>query len=290
MPAQTVGADRVAPAVSPVARPRPSGRRLRRRLARGALAALGGGVLAFLVVPVVSVIPMSFSSSMVFELIPAKPGLSQYRRFFASGDWMLALARSFQVALGTTVVATILGTLAALGLARLRGRARPLLEATLIAPRIVPSIVFAVASYYVFSHLGLVGTITGLILAHSVLALPFVVLLVGSALASFDRALEEASRSLGAGPVTTFFRVTFPQIRLAVFGSALFAFNVSFDEVVVTLFISGVRAKTLPVKVWDAIFYEITPILPAISTLIILVSVLLLAPLLLYRRRERALS
>ena len=262
-------------------------RRMQRRrfAARAALAALGGGVLAFLVVPVIAVIPMSFSSSMVFELIPAAPGLTQYRRFFASPEWMDALGRSVQVALGTTVVATMLGTLAALGLVRIRSRWRTVLEAALISARIVPSIVFAVAAYFVFSLVGVVGTIAGLILAHSVLAFPFVVVLVTSALDGFDRSLEEASQSLGAGPIRTFFRVTFPQIRLAVFGGALFAFNVSFDEVVVTLFISGVRSKTLPVKVWDAIMYEITPILPAISTLIILVSVVLLTPLLLYRRR-----
>jgi len=249
------------------------------------LAVVGGGVLAFLVVPVVAVIPMSFSSSTVFELIPASPGLTQYRRFFASPDWMAALGRSVQVALGATVVATVLGTLAALGLVRIRSRWRTALEALLISSRIVPSIVFAVAAYFVFSQIGLVGTIAGLVVAHSVLAFPFVVVLVSSALDGFDRSLEEASRNLGAGPVRTFFRVTFPQIRLAVFGGALFAFNVSFDEVVVTLFISGVRSKTLPVKVWDAILYEITPILPAISTLIIAISVLLLTPLLLYRRR-----
>jgi putative spermidine/putrescine transport system permease protein len=259
--------------------------RLKRLAARGLLAVLGGGVLAFLVVPVIAVIPMSFSSSMVFELIPAAPGLTQYRRFFASPEWMDALGRSVQVALGTTVVATMLGTLAALGLVRIRSRWRTVLEAALISARIVPSIVFAVAAYFVFSLVGVVGTIAGLILAHSVLAFPFVVVLVTSALDGFDRSLEEASQSLGAGPIPTFFRITFPQIRLAVFGGALFAFNVSFDEVVVTLFISGVRSKTLPVKVWDAINYEITPILPAISTLIILVSVVLLTPLLLYRRR-----
>src|SRR5262245_26268270 len=260
-------------------------RRLKRLAARAALATAGGSVLAFLVVPVLSVIPMSFSSSMVFELIPSAPGLTQYQRFFSSSEWMLALGRSVQVALGTTVVATILGTLAALGLVRIRSRWRAALEAALISSRIVPSIVFAVAAYFVFSHAGLVGTIAGLVLAHSVLAFPFVVVLVSSALYNFDRSLEEASRSLGAGPIKTFFRVTFPQIRLAIFGGALFAFNVSFDEVVVTLFISGVRSKTLPVKVWDAILYEITPILPAISTLIIAISVLLLTPLLLYRRR-----
>jgi ABC-type spermidine/putrescine transport system permease subunit II len=254
-------------------------------VARGALALVGGSVLAFLVLPVLTVIPMSLNSSMAFELFPSKPGFTQYQRFFASPEWMAALGRSVQVALGTMLVSTFLGTLAALGLRRLRARTRRLLEAALIAPRIVPSVVFAVAVYYVFAAAGLVGTIGGLVVAHSVLAFPFVVVFVGSALQGVDPALEEASLSLGGGPVTTFVRVTLPQIRLAVFGSALFAFNVSFDEVVVTLFISGVRAKTLPVKVWDAIFYEITPILPAISTLIIVASVLVLTPLLLVRRK-----
>jgi putative spermidine/putrescine transport system permease protein len=262
-------------------------RRVGRTIARVAVAVAGGAVLAFLVVPVLTVIPMSFSDSMVFELIPSKPGLSQYRRFFASPDWMVALWLSVQVALGTMVFATFLGTLAALGLRRLASRTRRLLEAALIAPRIVPSIVFAVAAYYVFAVSGLVGTLGGLVLAHSVLAFPFVVVFVGSALQGLDPALEEASLSLGGNPLRTFWRVTFPQIRLGVFGSALFAFNVSFDEVVVTLFISGVRTKTLPVKVWDAILYEITPILPAISTVIIVASLLALTPLLLVRRKER---
>jgi ABC-type spermidine/putrescine transport system permease subunit II len=164
--------------------------RLRRLAARTVPAVLGGGVLAFLVVPVIAVIPMSFSSSMVFELIPAAPGLTQYRRFFASPEWMDALGRSVQVALGTTVVATVLGTLAALGLVRIRSRWRTVLEAALISARIVPSIVFAVAAYFVFSRVGVVGTIAGLILAHSVLAFPFVVVLVTSALDGFDRSLE----------------------------------------------------------------------------------------------------
>jgi putative spermidine/putrescine transport system permease protein len=262
-----------------------SARRVRHVLARALLALIGGGVLAFLVIPMVAIIPMSFSSSMVFELIPTAPGLTQYRQFFSSPDWMLALARSAQVAVGTTLAATTLGTLAALALRRLRPMTRRTLEAMLIAPRIVPTIVFAVAAYYVFASSGLVDTVTGLVLAHTVIAFPFVVIVVGSALSSLPSALEEASSSLGAGPATTFRRIVFPQIRLAVFGSALFAFNVSFDEVIVTLFLSGVRVKTLPVKVWDAILYEITPILPAISTLVILASVLVLTPLLLLRQR-----
>lgn len=268
-------------------RSRRNARRLKRLAARLALGLMGGSVLAFLLTPILFVIPMSFSSSLVFELIPAQPGLEQYRRFFASSEWMLALFLSFQVAIGAMLVATCLGTLSALGLVRVRPRWRPVVEAFLISPRIVPSIVFAVASYYLLSQVGLVGSVTGLVVAHAVLAFPFVVVLVTSALYSFDRSLEEASKSLGAGPIRTFFRITFPHIRLAVFGGALFAFNVSFDEVVVTLFISGVRTKTLPVKVWDAILYEITPILPAISALIIVASLLVLSPVLfLYRRRS----
>jgi ABC-type spermidine/putrescine transport system permease subunit II len=260
--------------------------RLRRGLGHAGLNVIGGGVLAFLVMPILFVLPMSLSSSMIFELIPSDPGFTQYARFFASPDWMAAVGLSFQIATGTMIIATVLGTLAAMGLSRLQGTWRGLLEAFLISPRIVPSIVFAVASYSVFTSIGLVGSLAGLVLAHTVLAFPFVVVLVGSALYSLDRSLIEASQGLGAGPVRTFFRVTFPHIRLAVFGAALFAFNVSFDEVVVTLFLSGVRTKTLPVKVWDAILYEITPILPAISTLIILASLIILMPILvLYRRR-----
>ena len=259
---------------------------VRRRLA-GAPSSLVGrrSVLAFLVVPVLSVIPMSFSSSMVFELIPSQPGLSQYRRFFESPEWMVALGRSLQVALGTTVVATVLGTRRRLGLARMRSRWRAVLEAALISSRIVPSIVFAVALYFVFSQAGLVGTITGLVLAHSVLAFPFVVVL------GQQRALQ--LRPVARGGLEEPRRRAVPDVLphhlpadpAGGLRSALFAFNVSFDEVVVTLFISGVRSKTVPVKVWDAILYEITPILPAISTLIIVISILLLTPLLLYRRR-----
>lgn len=257
-----------------------------RRLGSIAATIPGVLVLLFLVAPVLAVVPMSFSSASVLELLPANPGWSQYRRFFESPEWMHALAISAQVALGTMVLATIIGVLAALGLARLGRRARSLIEAMLILPRIVPTIVFAVAAYSLYLKLGLVGSVAGLVLAHSVLATPFVVVFVGSALRGLDPSLTEASRSLGAGPVATFFRVVFPQIRLAVAGSALFAFNVSFDEVVVTLFISGLRSKTLPVKVWDAIQYEISPILPAISTLVVVATLLLLVPMLVATNRR----
>ncbi len=243
-------------------------------------------VLFFLAAPVIAVIPMSFSSSSMLELIPSKFSLTQYRRFFDSPEWMHALWISVQVAFGTMILATTAGLMAALGLARIEPRKRSLLEALLILPRIVPTIVFAVAAYSIYLKIGLVGSILGLVLAHSVLATPFVVVFVGSALRGLDPSLAEASRSLGGGSIVTFFRVLFPQIRLAVAASALFAFNVSFDEVVVTLFISGIGTKTLPVKVWDAIQFEISPVLPAISTLVVLATLLLLAPILVATSRR----
>jgi ABC-type spermidine/putrescine transport system permease subunit II len=260
------------------------------RLGRLVVAVPGVLALVFLAAPVIAVIPMSFSTAGVFELIPAVPSLGQYRQFFGSPDWMSAVWVSLQVASGATVLATVLGVAAALGLARLPKRTKALLEAVLILPRIVPTIVFAVAAYSVFLKLGLVGTIGGLVLAHSVLAMPFVVVFVGSALRVFDWTQVEASRSLGAPSIVTFFRIILPQIRLSVLGSALFAFNLSFDEVVVTLFISGIHSKTLPVKVWDAIQYEIAPVLPAVSTLVILATLLLLVPILLAGRRTSMVS
>lgn len=260
--------------------------RSRQTFGRLAMLVPGALVLFFLIAPVLAVIPMSFGASSNFELLPRDPGLSQYRRFFASGEWMSALGNSLQVALGTTVVATVVGVVAALGLARLPKAVRAALEAVLILPRIVPTIVFSVAAYSVYLEYGLVGTLTGLVLAHSVLATPFVVVFVGSALRVFDWTQVEASRSLGAGAIATFVHVILPQIRLSVLGSALFAFNLSFDEVVVTLFISGVHTKTLPVKVWDAIQYELAPILPAISTLVIVSTLLLLLPILLANRHS----
>jgi putative spermidine/putrescine transport system permease protein len=254
-------------------------------IGRIALGVVGGAVLLFLIAPMFAVIPMSFDASGLMSLVPSDPGLAQYRRFFASPDWMEALVRSFQVAAGATVVATLGGVSAALGLARLPARGRQVGEALLILPRIVPTIVFAVAAYRIYLEIGLVGSVAGLILAHSVLAMPFVVIFVGSALRGLDPSLAEASASLGGGPVVTFFRIVLPQIRMAVLSAALFAFNVSFDEVVVTLFISGIHSKTLPIKVWDAIQYEITPILPAISVLVIVATLVLLTPLLLFGRR-----
>ena len=160
-----------------------------------------------------------------------------------------------------------------------RERRRKVVEAAFLMPQIVPSIVTAVAAYFVFSALGLIGTLTAVVIAHVVVALPFVVVLIRSRLETLDPDLTLASASLGAGPVKTFLLIVAPQILVSIAAAALLAFHVSFDEVVLALFLTGVRTKTLPVKLWDSILFEISPILPAISTLVIMLPVVMLVVL-----------
>lgn len=245
---------------------------------------LSGLVIGFLLLPVLIVIPMSFSSSEVYEVFPANPSLLQYRTLFSTSKWIDAGISSLQIACATTVIAITFGTIAALALRRLPAKARSVAEGLMIAPRIVPSIVFAVAAYSLFLRMNLVGTPLALVIAHSIMAFPFAVVAIGSALASYDERLSEASLTLGASPLTTFLRITFPQIRVAVFGAAIFSFSLSFDEVVVTLFLSGVETQTIPVVIWNSVLYEVSPVLPAVSTIIVVLTTLALLPAVFIRR------
>lgn len=253
------------------------------RLARFGLAAYAWAVIAFLLLPVAAVIPMSFNDAPIFEIIPSAPSVSQYRRLFASAVWMDALVRSVQIALIVMVAATVLGTAAAAAIVRMPPRFRSAAEAMFLAPQIVPSVVIAAAAYFIFIRLAMVGTTMGIAIMHTVAALPFVVVLMRTRLESLSPDLAHASATLGAGPFRTFFRITLPQIATAVVGSAVLAFHVSFDEVVLALFLSGARNKTLPVKLWDAILFEVTPILPAISTVVLFIPLIGLLPLLALR-------
>ena len=243
-------------------------------------------VIAFLMLPVVSVVPMSFNDAPIFEIIPSNPSLEQYRRLFASPEWMDVLWRSVRIGLIVMFSATLLGILAASAIVRLPGRHRPVAEALFLAPQIVPSVVIAASAYFIFIQFGMVGTTAGIAIMHTVVALPFVVVLMASRLQSLSPDLAQASASLGAGPIRTFLRVIIPQIGTAVAGSALLAFHVSFDEVVLALFLSGARNKTLPVKLWDAILFEVTPVLPAISTVVLLIPLIGAIPMALLRARR----
>ena len=234
-------------------------------------------VLAFLIVPTLIVIPMSFSQSQYLEFPPREWSLRWYRNYFASTAWMQATVTSFQAGALTTVLATPLGTLAAYGLFASRYRWAHMIHVLMITPIIVPVILVAIAVFYVYVKLKLVNSLTGIVLAHSMLAIPLVIMIVTSALRSYDMNQEMVARSLGASRARAFLSVTLPQIRFAVISSALLAFLTSFDEVVLSMFVSGGGNSTLTRNMFLALRDQIDPTIAAISTLMIVVTTLLLA-------------
>jgi len=227
----------------------------------------------YLVFPIVIVIITSFSASEYLEFPPRGLSLRLYWNFLTSPVWIAAALRSFRVAVTVMLVATVLGTLAAFPLVRATFRGKQLVTGFLISPMILPVIVTSLAIYYYFSSLKLIGTDLGLVLGHTLLGIPFVVLIVSATLKGVDRSLERASQNLGAGPLRTFFRVTLPIIRPGIFTAAAFAFLVSFDELIITMFISGVKAATLPKQMWDSIHDQVDPTLSAVSTVLIVITI-----------------
>jgi putative spermidine/putrescine transport system permease protein len=272
------------------ARPLPIAARRPRTVAWSSVFLYGaaGLVLFFLLIPILIIIPMSFGSALSLEFPPRSLSLQWYQKYFTSPAWLGATWTSFQVAIGTTVLATPLGTLAAFGLVRGHFRGKDLVYSLVISPIIVPGVVIAVAVYIAFARLGLVGTPLAMILAHTVLAIPLVVVNVSATLKGFDETLERAAMSLGAGPLTTFLRVTFPIIRPGVIAGALFAFMTSFDEVIVAIFLAGRTATTLPKRMWDSVLLETDPTISAISTLLIGLTLLVLVASAVLRRRDPA--
>lgn len=245
------------------------------------------GVLAYLLLPILVVIPLSFSdSSFLVYPIPAW-SLKWYRNLFDSAEWARAARNSFIVAPAATLVATVLGTLAAVGLARSQFPFKGLLMSLLIAPMVVPVVVVGVSTYLFFAPLGLADSYVGLIAVHAALGAPFVLTTVLATLQGFNHNLVRASLSLGAGPLQTFFRITLPVIAPGVISGALFAFATSFDEVVVVLFLAGPEQLTLPRQMFNGIRENISPTIAAVATLLILFTTALLLALEWLRGRRR---
>jgi putative spermidine/putrescine transport system permease protein len=255
-----------------------------RSLGRAVLASFAGLVSLFLVLPSVIVVPMSFNADNLLRFPPQGFSLVWYQTYLAQEDWRTATLNSLAIALATTVLATALGTLAALALIRGRIALRSLYIYLMLTPMIVPPIVSAVSMYGVFAGLKLVGTLPGMVLAHTVLALPFVVINVAAVLQRMDWRVEQAARSLGASALSAFFLVTLPLIRPGIVVAAIFAFITSFDEVVVALYISGSSAMTLPVQMWSGLRFEINPVVAAVSTLLLGISIVSLFGIGLLRR------
>jgi putative spermidine/putrescine transport system permease protein len=233
-------------------------------------------VMVLLVTPTLIVIPMSFSDSQYLEFPPENWSLRWYRHYFGSSEWMSATIASFKAAILTMLVATPLGVMAAYGLHSSKVRYVKVLFTLLIAPMMVPLILIAVGAFYVYAKANILYSLTGLVMAHTILALPLVIIVIGSALKSYDMNQELAARSLGASRTRAFFHITLPQIRFAVVTSALLAFLTSFDEVVVAMFISGGDNATLTRNMFNALRDQIDPTIAAISTVMIVVTTLLM--------------
>lgn len=247
-------------------------------------------VLLFLLLPILVIIPLSFSDS-TFLVYPIHGfSLRWYQNLVQSQEWVSAAKNSFIVAPSATVLATILGTLAAVGLNKADFRGKGLLMAVLISPMVVPVVVVGVGVYLFFAQIGLSDSYTGLILAHAALGAPFVVTTVLATLQGFNQNLVRASLSLGANPLTTFFRITLPVIAPGLISGALFAFATSFDDVVVTLFVAGPGQATLPRQMFTGIKENISPTIAALATILIVFSTCLLLVLEWIRGRNKALA
>ncbi len=253
-------------------------------------------IFFFLIFPIAIIIPLSFNVENFFtftpgmlRLDPAAFSLKHYQDFFTNADWQNALWNSVRIAPVATLISVVLGTLAAIGLSQPHVPFRGTIMAILISPMIVPLIISAAGMYFFYSRLGLQGTYWGVVLAHAALGIPFVIITVTATLVGFDQSLVRAAANMGAGPLTTFFKVQMPLILPGVISGALFAFITSFDEVVVVLFVGSAGQKTLPWQMFTGLREQISPTILAVATILVAISIALLTVLELLRRRSEKL-
>ncbi|MBU0900709.1 MAG: ABC transporter permease [Gammaproteobacteria bacterium] len=249
-------------------------------------------VLLFLIMPILVIIPLSFNVEPFFSFTegmltfqPEAYSLRWYSAIFSDDKWLLAIKNSFLIGFFATLLATVLGTCAAVGLARDDMPMRRLITALLLSPMIVPLIITAAGMFFFYSDLGLAGNYLGIIIAHAALGTPFVIITVTATLTGFDYSLARAALNLGATPLRVFFDIIMPLIRPGVISGALFAFITSFDEVVVILFMAGPQQRTIPRQMFSGLREQINPSILAIATLLILMSIVLLITIELLRRR-----
>ena len=250
-------------------------------------------VLLFLMLPILVIIPLSFNAEPYFSFTdgmlafdPEAYSTRWYVEIFTDLKWTLSIQNSFIIGIAAAIVATILGTIAAVGLASPVMPFKRLITALLISPMIVPLIIIAAGMFFFYSRFNLVGTYTGLIIAHAALGVPFVIITVTATLAGFDRSLYNAAVGMGASPTRAFWDITVPLIRPGVISGGLFAFVTSFDEVVLVLFLAGPEQRTIPRQMFSGLREQINPTILAVATLLILLSVALLITLELLRRRN----
>ena len=272
-----------------------------------------GLVFIFLMLPILVVLPLSFNVSPYFSFTegmlafdPEAYSLRWYKDILTNGmkipdapfdwawisdtwnnsQWMRAIRNSFFIGICATLLSTALGTLAAIGLSRDEMPYRRLIMSILISPMIVPLVITAAGMFFFYSKVQLSQTYIGVIMAHAVLGTPFVIITVTATLVGFDKSLVRAANSLGAGPITTFFKVQMPLIIPGVISGGLFAFITSFDEVVAVLFLASPEQRTIPRQMWSGIREQISPTILAVATLLVILSIILLTVIELLRRRS----
>jgi len=246
-------------------------------------------ILLFLMLPILVTIPLSFNVEPYFSYPISGFSLRWYQELLNEPNWALAMKNTMIVGVCSTLIATFLGVLAALGLSHRNLPHRELISALLISPMAVPAVIAAVGMYFFYTRFGLGNNLLGIILAHAVLGTPFVVITVTATLVGFNDNLVKAARSLGAGPTRAFFKVKLPLIAPGVVSGAVFAFATSFDEVVVVLFLGGVEQRTVPRQMWSGVREQLSPTILAMATVLTLISVLLLLTLEGLRRRGERL-
>jgi mannopine transport system permease protein len=243
------------------------------RAGRMAVNAAAYAVTVFLLLPTLIIAPMSVGPERLLSFPPKGFSMRWYAEYFQDTEWVRATLFSAEAGVISAVCATVIGTMLSLALVRGRLPGKGLVELLVIGPVIVPHIALAVAMFLVFEQLRLTGTLLGFAMAHTVLALPFVVFTVLAALYRFDAELERAALSCGAGGFRVFRYVTLPLIAPGLISAALFAFVISFDEAVVSFFISDLDRKTLPRKMFEDIDYNISPTLAAVATMLTLLTI-----------------
>lgn len=266
-----------------------------------------GAIFIFLITPILVVMPLSFNAEDFFtftpEMLRFDPegySLKHYRDFFTNNEWQRSFKNSLIIAPIATVISVSLGTLAAIGLSQSHVPFRRAIMAILISPMIVPLIISATGMFFFYSQIGnwMEGTLglgknfvgyIKVILAHAVLGIPFVIITVTATLVGFDRSLTRAAANMGADPVRTFFKVQMPLILPGVISGGLFAFITSFDEVVVVLFVGSAGQKTLPWQMFTGLREQISPTILAVATILVGISIVLLATVELLRRRSERL-
>lgn len=231
-----------------------------------------GLVLIFLLVPLVVVIPAAFNDSTLLQFPPKRWSLRWFEAYLSSRDWLEATWTSFKVAVTVSLLATCLGLFTSIVLVRFQFVGRNVLRILTMGPLFVPIIIVAVGLYYFFLQTGLKGSILGLVIGHTVMTFPYATIVISASLGEMDKRLEDAAVGLGASRPRAFFEITLPLLQASLVVSLLFGFLISFDEVVISVFVSGLETMTLPRRLWDGIRFDLDPTIAAVSTCLIVMS------------------